>query len=130
MVGQNCTYIVILAEAEELADLGGALGPEALGVDDVGEAGDVLLASLDDGEGEDGEVLADDATADRLPLALAGAARPVAGVAVGKEESDTSRVQDTLLHRETLLVVATGDTDNVALPLVAQTVGRDFGAHL
>lgn len=30
------TYVVILAETEEAADLGGTLGTEALGVDDVG----------------------------------------------------------------------------------------------
>lgn len=130
IVGLDCTYIVILAEAEEPADLGGALGTEALGVDDVGEAGDVGLANLHDGESEDGEVGSDDAAADRLALALTAAAGAVAGVAVGEEEADTGRVHDTLLHRETLLVVAAGDADDVALPLVAQAVGGDLSAHL
>lgn len=99
-------------------------------MDDVGEAGDVGLANLDDGEGEDGEIGSDDAATDGLALALTGAAGAVAGVAVGEEEADTGRVHDTLLHRETLLVVAAGDADNVALPLVAQAVGGDLSAHL
>jgi hypothetical protein len=124
------TYIVILAEAEEAADLGGTLGAEALGVDGVGQAGDVLLALLDDRESENREVGADDAAADGLALALAGAAGAVARVAVGEEEADTAGGNDTLLHRETLLVVAAGDADNVALPLIAKGLGRDLSAHL
>ena len=41
------TYIVFLGEAEELADLGGTLGAQALGVNDISQAGDLLLALLD-----------------------------------------------------------------------------------
>lgn len=128
--GWSKTYIVLLGEAKELADLGGALGAEALGVDDVGKAGDVLLALLDDGHSKDGQIHADDAATDGLALALAGAAGSVAGVAVGQEESDTGRVHDTLLHRETLLVVAAGDAEDVALPLVAEGLSGDLLAHL
>lgn len=124
------TYIVILGEAEEPANLGGALGAEALGVDDVGEAGDLVVTLLDDGEGEDGHVGADDAAVDRLALTLAGAAGAVAGVAVGEQEPDTAGVHDTLLHGEALLVVAAGDAEDVALELVADGVSGDLGAHL
>lgn len=80
----NSTYIVILAEAEEAANLGSTLGAEALGVDDVGKAGDLAFTLLDDGESKDGEVHADDAATDGLSLALAGAAGSVAGVAFGE----------------------------------------------
>lgn len=128
--GVGGTYIVLLGEAEELADLGGALGAETLGVDDVGQAGDLLLALLDDGEGQNGQVHADNAAADGLALALAGAAGAVAGVAVGQKEADTGGVHDTLLHRETLLVVAAGDAEDVSLPLVAEGVSGDLSAHL
>ena len=124
------TYIVLLAEAEESADLGGSLGTEALGVDDVGQAGNVGLALLDDGEGENGEVHADDATTDGLAATLTAAAGSVAGVAVGEEESDTGRVHDTLLHGETLLVVAAGDLEDITLELIAEVVTGDFLAHL
>ena len=79
----SSTYIVILAEAEEAADLGGTLGTEALGVDDIGEAGDFVVALLDDGESKDREVHADDAATDGFSLALAGAAGSVARVAFG-----------------------------------------------
>lgn len=70
--------IIILGEAEELADLGGALRTKTLGGDNVGEAWELSLTLLDDGESEDGQVHGDNATADRLALTLAGAAWAVA----------------------------------------------------
>lgn len=121
--------IVILGEVEELADLGGALGSEALGLDDVGQAGDIGITLLDDGESEDGQVHGDDAATDGLSLALTGSAGAVAGVAVGEQEADTAGVHDTLLHGETLLVVSTSDAEDVALELVADRVTGDLSAH-
>lgn len=121
--------IVILGEAEELADLGGALGTEALRVDDVGEAGDVSITLLDNAEGEDREIHADDAATDRLSLALTGASGSVARVALGEEEADTGRVHDTLLHGETLLVVSSSDAEDVPLELIADGVTRNLSAH-
>jgi hypothetical protein len=47
-------------------------------------------------------------------------------VAVGEEEADTVRKENTLLHRETLLVVTTSDTEDVALPLIADRIGGDL----
>lgn len=99
-------------------------------MDDVGEAGELALALLDDGEGEDSQVHADNATTDGLSLALTGTAGSVAGVALGKEKSDTGRMQDTLLHGETLLVVSTGDAEDVAFELITEVVAGDFLAHL
>jgi hypothetical protein len=126
----SSTYIVILAEAEEAADLGGTFGTEALWVDDVGEAGELAVALLDNGEGEDSQVHADDAATDRLSLALTSAARSVARVAFGEEESDTGMVEDTLLHGETLLVVTAGNAEDVALEFIAEVVTGNFLAHL
>jgi len=79
---RKTTYIVFLGEAKELADLGGALGAETLRVHDVCEARDVGLALLDDAEREHRQVVRRDASANRLALALAVAARAVARVAV------------------------------------------------
>jgi hypothetical protein len=123
------THIIFLAETEEAADLGCALGTETLGVNLVGQAGDIGIALLDDGQSEDGQVHGDDAAADGLALALTGAAGTVAGVAVSEEETDTGRVHDTLLHRETLLVVSTGDPEDVALELVTDRVTGNLLTH-
>ena len=38
-------------------------------------------------------------------------------------------MHDSLLHRESLLVVAAGDAEDVAFELVADAVAGDFGAH-
>ena len=46
-----------------------------------------------------------------------------------EEKADTPLGEDALLHGETLLVVATGDAEHVALPLVTEAVGGHFHAH-
>lgn len=48
--------VVLLVKVEESADLGGTLGTESLGDDNVGQAGKLVLTLLDDAEGEDREV--------------------------------------------------------------------------
>ena len=123
-------YIILLGEIEETANLGGTLGSEALGVNGVGKARNLGLALLHNCKGKDGKIRANNAAADGLALALAGASGPIAGMAVGEEEADTGRMHDTLLHRKALLVVAAGDADNVSLPLVTEAVGWDLSAHL
>ena len=47
------THIIFLAETEKAAELGSTLGTETLGVHDVGDAGDIGIALLDDAESED-----------------------------------------------------------------------------
>lgn len=123
------THIIFLAEAEEAADLGSPLGTQALGVNSVGDAGDVVVALLGDAESEDREVHADDAATNRLPLALAGATGAVAGVALAEEEGNTGWVHNTLLHRKALLVVAAGDFEDVSLELVADTIAGNLLSH-
>jgi len=120
------SHIVLLAQAEELSDLGRALGTESLGEDVVGQPGDLALALLDDDEGEDGNVGTDDAPTDGLALALAVATSAVARVSVGEKEADTVGKQDTLFHGESLLVVPSGDADDVALEFIAYRVCLDF----
>lgn len=86
--------VVLLVETEEATDLGGTLGAETLGDNGVGQAGELALALLDDGESEDSKVLAGDGTADGLALALTGAAGAVAAVAVGEEQTGTGGQED------------------------------------
>lgn len=120
------SHIVLLAQVEELSDLGRTLGTESLGEDVVCQSGDLALALLDDDEGEDGDVGTDDAPTDGLALALTVATGTVARVTIGEEEADTLGKQDTLFHGEPLLVVPTGDADDVALEFIAYRVGLDF----
>jgi len=110
--------VVLLAEVEESPDLGSPLGTETFGEDRVGEAWDLRITLLDDDEGEDGDIGADDATTNGLALAFTSSADTVARVTIGEEEADTVGDENTLLHGEALLVISTGDTENVALPFV------------
>lgn len=75
------------------------------------------------------DIGADDAAADGLPAALTGAAHTVARVALTEEEANTVGQQNTLLHRETLLVVTTTDAEDVAIPLVTERVDLDILGH-
>jgi hypothetical protein len=122
--------VVLLGQIEEPPDLGGTLGTETLGEDGVGKTGDLRLALLDDDERKDSDIGANDAATDRLAAALTGASGAVARVAIGEEELDTVGEEDTLLHGETLLVVSTGDTENISLPLISEGVAGDLLGNL
>ena len=114
--------VVLLGEVEELAELVGPLGTKAHGLDGVGESWNFLLALLDNNEGEDREILGNNAAADGLATALTSAALAEARVALGEQEADPAGGENTLLHGEALLVIATADPGNVALPLVTEDV--------
>jgi len=47
-------------------------------------------------------------------------------VAVCEEELDTVGEEDTLFHGETLLVVSTGDAEDIAFPFITNGIGGDF----
>ena len=96
---------------------------------DVGDTWDVGISLLDDGESEDGEIHGDDATTNRLALAFTSAAWTVARVSIREQKADTGWVHNTLLHRETLLVVASGDLEDIALELIADRVSWNLLAH-
>lgn len=64
---------------------------------------------------QDTQVRINDAATDRLALPLAGSPGAVAGMALAEQEADTSVGQDTLLHGEALLVIATAYPDNISL---------------
>lgn len=46
-----------------------------------------------------------------------------------QQQADSRRVHDALLHGEALLVIATGDFEDVAFELGADAVARDLLAH-
>jgi len=48
---------------------------------------------------------------------------------LSEEDSGSAVDKDTLLHGETLLVVATVDSENVALKVISQNVAVDFLTH-
>jgi hypothetical protein len=98
-------------------------------VHDVGKTRDIGIALLDDGESKNRQIHSDDAAADGFALALTSSAGSETGMAIRKEKSDSSGVHDALLHRETLLVVAASDLEDVALELITNAVARNLLTH-
>lgn len=96
---------------------------------DVGQSGNLSLTLLDDDQRQDSQVHSNDATPDGLPLPLTSPPGAIAGVAGGQEKADTGWMHDTLLHWETLLVVSTGDSEDVAGKLGADAITGNFLAH-
>jgi len=123
------TNVVNFGETKKLADLGGSLGTEPLGMGNISETSDVAVALLDDNEGKDSQVGTDNASTDGFPFALTSTARAVARVSLGKQQAHTSRVHDALLHGETLLVITAGYLKDVAFEFIANAVARDLLAH-
>ena len=95
----------------------------------VRQAGQVLVALLDDGEGQHAQVHADNAAAHALAAALAVPPGAVAAVAGGEQQAHARRVHHALLHREPLLVVAPRDAEHVALELGPDGVPGHFLPH-
>jgi hypothetical protein len=95
----------------------------------IGQSSDITVTLLDDNEGKDSEVSGYNTSTNRLALPLSSPAGAVARVPLREEELDTSRVHDALLHRETLLVVTTGDLEDIPSKFRSNTVPRNLLSH-
>lgn len=87
------------------------------------------LTLLTDSQGDNTQVLIDNATSDGLALPLTSPSLSETGVAILEQETDTGICENTLLHGETLLVVTAGYLEDVSLPFVAEGVADNFGTH-
>jgi len=121
--------IVILGQVEESANVVGALGPQTAGDGIVRQTSDRIIADLDHGEVEHGDILGHDAAADGLALALSGPALSVTLVALVHEETDAGVGEDALAHGEALLVVTAGNAEDVAGEFFAEDGAVDFLRH-
>lgn len=121
--------IVLLRQTKELSDVVGSLWTQSLWGGHVGQTFNVSLTLLDNGQSNNRQVLVDNAASDGLSLSLTSSSWSVARVALRQQQSDSGWVQHTLLHRETLLVVTTGDFENVTFEFVTDRVTFDFLAH-
>lgn len=111
--------VILLGQAVEFSNVVGSLRTQSLWNSGVGQTLNVLLTLLDNDKGKSSNVLADNATSDGLSLSLTSSSWSVARVALGQQQLDSGGVQNTLLHWETLLVVTSGDLENVSGKLVA-----------
>lgn len=114
---------------KELSDLGGTFWAQSAWHRHVGQTGNFSVTLLGHNEGDHRQVWASNATSDRLSLTFTRSSWAVARVALGEQETHTVGEQDTLLHRETLLVVTSRDFEDVALEFIAETVTWHFRGH-
>lgn len=127
--GFHFTHIIILRQAKELPDLRRPLRPQPLRMHRVRQARQLALALLDNRQRQHRQIHAHDAAPHALAFPLAGPTRTVAAVAVTQQQPHPGGVHDALLHGETLLVVAAGDLEDVALEFGPEVVAGDLLAH-
>ena len=91
--------------------------------------GNVFSPLPGNGKLQGGKVWAHNATTRRLALARTLAALAEAGHTLLEKKLDAVIAKNPLLHGEALLVVATGDPEDVALELISQTITCNFCSH-
>ena len=131
VLNDELSDIVVLGQVEELSNLGGSLWTKGSWVAGIGDAREFLLTLLDNDQVKDGQVGTDDATSDGLSSSLTVSTSPllVTSVASSQEKSGSGVDQDTLLHWETLSVLAAGNLEDVSLEFVTDRVTADFLGH-
>lgn len=126
---QMSTHIILLAQAKEFPDFCRSLWSQSLRVYSVGQPRDLLISLLHNTERQNTQVHPHNAAPNTLSPPLASPSRSVTRVAGAEQQSNTGRMHDALLHRKTLLVVTSGDFENVAFELWTDGVTRDFLTH-
>lgn len=120
---------VLLLVSVQASKSGESLGSESSGHLDIGQTFKILVTLLDDGEGQNSDVLSNDAPSDRLLLLLSGSSGSVALLSLSHEDSHSALEEDSLSHGETLFIVSSGDLNLVSLELITELVGLDNGTH-
>lgn len=106
-------HVIFLREVEQLPNFGCSLRAEAARNGLIGESLDLGLTLPANDQGQHGEVGVNDASANGLPLAFTGTTGAIATVAFRQKQADATVGENALFHGETLLVVPTGDTEDV-----------------
>lgn len=120
------SHVVSLGQVEQLSDLVGSLRTQSSGLDLVGQTGDLLSPLLNNDQVHHRQIRSHDATTDGLSLAGALSSGSEALHILVKQESDASVGQNTLHHRETLLVVTATNADNVTGEFLTERVSGDL----
>jgi len=121
--------ILLVHKIEEFADLHRALWSTLTGHRLVRKTGNLILTLLDNDEVENAEVAVDHAAAHRFATTLSRATGPVAWMSETQQQTNAAVCQNTLHHRKALLVVASRNTHDIALPLVAEAISADLCRH-
>merc|ERR1711997_569592 len=129
-LGNILANVVLLwVESEDGSNLVLSLLEETVRQLLVGAALNFLVALLHDLQGHDSEVRAGEATADRLSSSVASSLWVEERALFLEENACSAVLHYALLHGETLLVVSSGNFENVALVVLAQILSCNFHSH-
>ena len=125
----SCVNSFSLGNTEKLPDTRSPLWTKSLGHNCIGKPGDLLLALLGNDAGEHADVRTNNAASNRSSLSLTFSGCSIALGSRGEEESDPTIGEDTLLHGKTIVVIATGDLENISFELFSKIIGFNFLSH-
>jgi len=106
-----------------------ALHAELVGAFNVGDTLDLLITLLGDTEEDSSDIGSNDAATDGLAGTLTNARWLVTSSALLEEDAGSAVDKDTLLHLETLLIVTSGNSEDVALESCTEDLAINFLAH-
>jgi len=121
--------VKFFVESEGAHDSHASLSSESVGTVGIVASSDVLVSLLDNAEGNDGKIGAGDASTDGFTLALTRSAGSVSSSLLSEEDEGSALDEDTLLHGESLLVISSSNSENVALVVVTEVLSVDFLTH-
>lgn len=121
--------VELFVESEGADNSHASLSSESVGSFGIVASDDVLISLFDNAEGDDGKIGTGDASADGLTLALTSSAGSVSSSLLSEENAGSTLDKDTLLHGETLLVISSSDSEDVALVVVTEVLSVNFVAH-
>jgi len=118
--------IVFLFEVKQLPDLVSPLWPQSSVDSSVSNTGDFIITFSDDNGRDNGQIVVNNATSNSFSLSLTGSFAGITGLAFLHEKSDSVSAEDTLFHGETLFILTSGDSKDVAFEFFAEWVSGDF----
>jgi len=121
--------VLLFVKDEGLDDVVSALHAETVRSVDISDTLEVGVTLLDDSEEDGSKIGTADAATDGLSLALTNTAGNVTSATLLVEDAGSTVDKNTLLHLETLLVVTAGNSEDVALELVAHDLTIDLLTH-
>jgi hypothetical protein len=121
--------LISLVKSKELADASRTLGTKAPRDGGISETRKLALSLLDNNQVQNLDFRRNDAATNALPLPLALPALAIARGSLLQKQAHALGCHDTLLHGETLLVVASRDLEDVTLELIAHNITKNLLVH-
>lgn len=121
--------IEFLVKVEVLDDSVSSLLSKSVGEFNIGESSNFLISLGNNSEHDNGKVGSGDATSHGFSLTFTSSSGSESCSALSEKDSGSTVDQDTLFHWETLLVISSGDSEDVTFEVFSHEFSIDFLAH-